>query len=114
MATPFLSIKTLLNQASLVSPEQFDTWSKQWRTAVDGGSDDSLLSFFSREKGITEEQFLEQLAKTLDWPFIQLQNVSVPPEVRARISTKVAFQYSIMPATEENFWSQSAILSNRA
>ena len=53
MATPFLSIKTLLDQASLVSPEQFDTWSKQWRTAVDGGSDDSLLSFFSREKGIS-------------------------------------------------------------
>ncbi|MDB4485377.1 type II/IV secretion system protein, partial [bacterium] len=90
MATPFLSIKTLLNQAALVTPEQFEMWGKQWRTAVEGGSDDSLMTFFSREKGITEEQFLKKLAKTLDWPFIDLQGIGVPPEVRARISTKVA------------------------
>ena len=102
MSTTFLSIKTLLNQAALVTPEQFDTWGKQWRTAVEGGSDDSLLTFFSREKGITEEQFLEQLAKTLDWPFINLQGVNVPSEVRSRISTKVAFQYNIIQVSEEN------------
>jgi len=102
MAAPFLSIKTLLSQAALVTNEQFDTWSEQWRTAVDGGSEDSLLAFFSREKGITEEQFLEQLAKTLEWPFVHLQDTSVPPEIRARISTKVAFQFSIMPVSEEN------------
>ena len=102
MATPFLSIKTLLNQAALVTPEQFEMWGKQWRTAVEGGSEDSLMTFFSREKGITEEQFLEKLAKTLDWPFIDLQGIGVPPEVRARISTKVAFQYNIIPVSEEN------------
>ena len=50
MATPFLSIKTLLNQAALVTPEQFEMWGKQWRTAVEGGSDDSLMTSFSREK----------------------------------------------------------------
>jgi type II secretion system protein E len=102
MAAPFLSIKTLLDQAALVTPEQFETWSSQWRTAVDGGSDDSLLAFFSREKGITEETFLKGLAKALNWPFVDLQGLNIPAEIRQRISTKVAFQYTIMPALEKD------------
>ena len=55
------SIKTILAEASLVAPEQFQEWSKAWRTAVEGGSTESLLGFFARENGISEEQFLQRL-----------------------------------------------------
>ena len=73
MAAPFLSIKTILQEAELVSQDQFETWTQQWRTAVEGGSEDTMLEFFSREKGVTDEQFLKQLADALKWPFVDLQ-----------------------------------------
>ena len=102
MAAPFLSIKTILQEAELVSQDQFETWTQQWRTAVEGGSEDTMLEFFSREKGVTDEQFLKQLADALKWPFVDLQSLSIASEIRSRISTKVAFQYGIMPAFEED------------
>lgn len=102
MAAPFLSIKTILQEAELVSQDQFETWTQQWRTAVEGGSEDTMLEFFSREKGVTDEQFLKQLADALNWPFVDLQSLSIASEIRSRISTKVAFQYGIMPAFEED------------
>ena len=61
-----------------------------------------MLEFFSREKGFTDEQFLKQLADALKWPFVDLQSLSIASEIRSRISTKVAFQYGIMPAYEED------------
>src|SRR6185369_13531196 len=33
----------------------------------------------------------------LNWPYLDLPKVTVPAEARNRISTKVAFQYSILP-----------------
>jgi len=102
MAAPFLSIKTILQEAELVSQDQFETWTQQWRTAVEGGSEDTMLEFFSREKGVTDEQFLKQLADALKWPFVDLQSLNIASEIRSRISTKVAFQYGIMPAFEED------------
>ena len=89
-------------EAELVSQDQFETWTQQWRTAVEGGSEDTMLEFFSREKGVTDEQFLKQLADALKWPFVDLQSLSIASEIRSRISTKVAFQYGIMPAFEED------------
>ena len=56
------SIKSILAEASLVTPEQFQEWSKAWRTAVEGGSTESLLGFFARETGISDELFLHRLA----------------------------------------------------
>ncbi len=102
MAAAFLSIKDILQGANLASGDEFETWTQQWKTAVEGGAQESMLAFFSREKGLSEEQFLKQLAEALGWPFIDLQALSIGPEIRSRISTKVAFQYGIMPALEED------------
>src|SRR5688500_465262 len=96
------SIKSILAEASLVTPEQFQEWSKAWRTAVEGGSSESLLGFFARESGISEEIFLQRLAEKLGWPFIDLPHVTIPPEAQRKISTKVAFQHGVMPTKVEN------------
>jgi type II secretion system protein E len=90
-----------LAQADLVSPLQFEEWSKAWRTAVEGGSQESLLAFFFRERGFSEEQFLQQLAQALGWAYLDLRHLTVPNEVRRKISTKVAFQFAVMPVKFE-------------
>src|SRR5690242_1609255 len=93
----FISLKQFLGQMGLGTPEQFEEWSKAWRIAVDSGSQETLLGFISRERGLTEEIFLQQLAQKLNWPYLDLPKLTVPAEARNRVSTKVAFQYSILP-----------------
>jgi type II secretion system protein E len=103
------SIKSILADAALVTPEQFDAWKKGWAKAVEGGSTDSLLGFFSREAGMDEEAFLQKLAATLGWPFLDLPKLTVTPEAQKKISTKVAFQYVVMPTKVENNVLQIAV-----
>lgn len=93
----FVSLKEFFATTALVTPEQFDEWSKAWRVAVESGSQESLLAFICRERGIAEDVFLQQLAKSLNWPYLDMPRVTVPPEARTKISTKVAFQHSVMP-----------------
>ncbi len=87
---------------NLATPQQFDEWTKAWRVAADGGSQESLLAFVARERGTTEELFLQDLAKALNWAYIDLPKTEVPPEARKKISTKIAFQYSVLPVRFEN------------
>jgi type II secretion system protein E len=94
---PFTSISNLFAQVAEVAPDQFDVWRKAWRVAADSGSQESLLAFVCRERGLSEETFLRQLAKALNWPFLDLPKLTVPSEARNKISTKVAFQYSVLP-----------------
>lgn len=103
------SIKNLLAEAELVAADQFDEWSRRWRVAADNGAEETLLGFFSRERGLSEERFLQTLAKTLGWPFIELRSVNVPAEVRKRISTKVAFQYAAIPVRQNGEQLQVAV-----
>ncbi len=105
----FTSIKTVLAQADLVAPAQFDDWSKAWRVAAENGSQESLFAFFCREKGIAEDTFLQKLAVVLDAPFLDLRTVDVPPNVRQKVSTKVAFQYGVIPTRFENNVLQLAV-----
>jgi len=93
----FLSLKQFLSRIGVGSTEQFDEWSRAWRVAVESGSQETLLAFICRECGLTEEGFLQRLAQALNWPYLDLPKVTVPAEARNRISTKVAFQYSILP-----------------
>ena len=93
----FVSIRQVLAEASLAAPDQFETWLKAWRVAADNGSQESILAFFSREAGISEEIFLQRLAAGLNWPFLDLARLAISPEIQKRISTKVAFQYSVLP-----------------
>src|ERR1700677_4859985 len=103
------SIKTLLDRHNLATPRQFDDWNKAWRTAVEGGSQDTLLAFIAREKGTTEEAFLQDLAKALGWPFVDLAKTEVSHEARKKISTKVAFQYFVLPIQLEKGQLQVAV-----
>src|SRR5436305_239940 len=93
----FLSLKQFLSRMGVGSAEQFDEWGRTWRVAVESGSQETLLAFICRECGLTEEGFLQKLAQALNWPYLDLPKVTVPAEARNRISTKVAFQYSILP-----------------
>jgi len=105
----FASIKNLLAQHGLATPPQYEEWSKAWRLAVEGGSQDSLLSFIARERGISEEIFLQELAKALGWPYLDLPKTEVSAEARKKISTKVAFQYLVLPIKFENGTLQIAV-----
>ena len=106
---PFVSIKNLLAQHGLVTAQQFDDWNKAWRVAVQGGSQESLLSFLAREKGVSDEAFLEALSQALNWPYLDLAKMELSTEARAKISTKVAFQYSVLPVRVENEVLQLAV-----
>jgi type II secretion system protein E len=55
------------------------------------------MSFIARERGVGEDIFVQKLATTLDWPYVDLPKLNIPPEARNKISTKIAFQYSILP-----------------
>ena len=93
----FLSLKEFLSRVGLATPAQFDEWTKAWKIAVASGSQESLLAFVCRESGLAEDVFLQRLAQALNWPFLDLPKLKVPAEARTRISTKVAFQYSVLP-----------------
>jgi type II secretion system protein E len=93
----FSSVKNLVASVAEASPTQFDDWRKTWRTAADGGSSEPLLSFIARERGVAEDVFVQKLATTLGWPYVDLPKLTIPPEARNKISTKIAFQYSILP-----------------
>ena len=67
-----------------------------------GGSTEPLLTFIARERGVAEDVFLQKLASVIGWPFIDLHKHTVPAEARNKISTKVAFQYSVLPAAVNN------------
>jgi type II secretion system protein E len=93
----FVSLREFLARVDLATPAQFDEWNKAWHIAVNSVSQEPLLAFICRERGLTEDVFLQQLAKALNWPFLDLPKLKVPAEARTKISTKVAFQYSVIP-----------------
>ncbi|MBI3880163.1 MAG: type II/IV secretion system protein [Verrucomicrobia bacterium] len=100
MALP--SIKSVFERAQLATSGQFDEWLKAWRVAAESGSPESLFTFMCRERGVAEDIFLQQLAATLGWAFLDLKKVTVEPAVRNKISTKVAFQFGALPISFEN------------
>ena len=93
----FVSLKDFFNRMGLMDPDQFGELSKAWRVAAENGSQETLLGFMCRERGIAEDVFLQKLAQALNWPFLEMAKVEVPAPARNKISTKVAFQHSVMP-----------------
>src|SRR4051812_45842643 len=93
----FLSLKDFFARLGLVTPEQFNEHTKAWRVAAESGSPESLLAFICRERGIAEDVFLQKLGQAMGWPFIDLPRFDVPSGARGKVSTKVAFQHSVMP-----------------
>jgi len=90
----FSSVKNLVASIVEATPGQFDDWRDAWRAAVDNGSQEPLLAFIARERGLAEDVFLQRLATALGWSFVDLHKYTIPTEARGKISTKVAFQYS--------------------
>src|SRR5258708_1434159 len=105
----FISLKQFLSRMESTTPAQFDEWSKAWKVAVESGSQESLLGFICRERGLAEDVFLQKLAQALNWPFLDLPKLKVPAEARNRISTKVAFQYSVLPTQVQDGSLQVAV-----
>lgn len=97
-----ISVNKILAEAADCSIEQIQAWNKAWQTAVENGSQETLIEFICRERGISQDQFLQRLAKLLGYPYLDLPKISIPTEARNRISTKVAFQYTVMPTAVEN------------
>ncbi len=98
----FTSLKSVFERATLATPQQVDSWSVAWRAAADNGGTEPRLGFFAREAGLSEEVFLQRLAATLGWPYVELKGLTLGNEVRKRVSTKVAFQYMALPVSDEN------------
>ncbi len=105
----FVSLKEFLARMGLATAEQFDGWSKAWKVAVESGSQESLLGFICRERGLAEDLFLQQLAQALNWAYLDLPKLKVPAEARDRISTKVAFQYGVVPVQVQDGTLQVAV-----
>ena len=105
----FVSLKDFLARLGVATLQQFDEWNKAWRVAVENGSQESLLAFICRERGLAEDVFLQNLAQALNWPFLDLPKLTVPTEARNRISTKVAFQYSVLPTQVQDGSLQIAV-----
>ena len=93
----FNSVKNLVASVADASPTQFDDWRRSWRAAADAGSMDTLLTFIARERGLGEDAFLQKVAATLGWPHLDLGKLTIENEVRNKLSTKIAFQYSVLP-----------------
>lgn len=91
------SIQEVFSSAGLVQSNQFGEWRRRWRVAAENGSDESLLDFFRRENGISDEIFKRKLAEALELPYLTLSDLDGSNEARMKLSTKVAFQYNVIP-----------------
>jgi len=98
----FNSVKHIVATVAEAPPAQFDEWRRSWRAAADAGSPEPLLTFIARERGVSEDVFMQRLAATLGWPHVDLSKLVVEDEVRNKVSTKIAFQYSVLPTALTN------------
>jgi type II secretion system protein E len=103
------SVKHLVATVAEASPAQFEDWRKAWGTAADAGSAEPLLTFVARERGVAEDVFIQRLATALGWPYLDLPKLVVPTEARNKISTKIAFQYFILPVAVNDGTLQIAV-----
>jgi type II secretion system protein E len=106
---PFVTLKDFLDRAGLATPAEFDELGKAWRVAVNSGSQETLLSFIARERGVAEDVFLKQLADALGWSYVDLPKLSIGPEVRNKLVPKVAFQHTVIPTALDDGTLQVAV-----
>jgi type II secretion system protein E len=98
----FSPVRNLVATVAEASPAQFDDWRKSWRAATDAGSAEPLLTFVARERGVAEDVFTQRLAAALGWPYLDLAKLTVDSEARNKISTKIAFQFFVIPTAVNN------------
>src|SRR5437867_3474604 len=61
-----------------------------------------LVTTLVKSGAVTEEKLLQELAKALHLPFTRLAESEIEPSARAKVPTKVVFQYNIMPMRADN------------
>src|SRR5690349_6938856 len=105
----FNSVKGLFASVFGATPVEIEELRKAWQVAADNGSQESLIAFLCRERGLAEDVFLQRLAGVLNWPYLDLPKLTVQPEARNKISTKVAFQYNVLPTALNNGTVQVAV-----
>src|SRR6185369_3566867 len=105
----FDSVKVMFLSVLGLLPDQYDELRKAWQVAVENGSQESFLTFLARELGMTDDVFLQRLASGLNWPFVELGKLTIENEARSKISTKVAFQYSVLPTAVKDGIVQIAV-----
>jgi type II secretion system protein E len=98
----FETVKDVFARAGLADAEKFDVCLKTWRAQAATGSQEPQMAFFCRELGLTEDVMLQKLARTLGWAYVDLPSTAVVPEIRQKITTKVAFQFNALPTRFEN------------
>lgn len=95
------SLTTLFEDEGLATREEFSHWLRAWRASIDGGATDSMLSFFAREKGVSEDEYLDKVARILNWERVDILQVDISREASMKLSPKVAFQFTVMPVSLE-------------
>jgi len=124
MAIP--SIKTVLAQAGLIDAVEFERWRQEWRNpppAAPGTTEparrDTLFTTLQKRHAVKtgqgEDVFLRGLAAALGWTYHE--RVALPEdlpkedrkELLGKLSTKVAFQYMVMPVRLEEGRLQVAV-----
>ncbi len=98
----FSPVRNLVATVAEASPAQFDDWRKSWRAAAEAGSAEPLLTFIARERGVAEDAFVQKLAVALGWPYLEPAKLIVDDAARGKISTKIAFQYFVIPVAVNN------------
>ena len=91
------SLINLFEESDLASREEFSLWLKSWKASIDSGATDSMLSFFAREKGVAEDQYLDKVAKAIGLERADISQVDITREASLKVSPKLAFQYTVMP-----------------
>lgn len=95
------SLTTLFEDEGLATREEFSHWLRAWRASIDGGAADSMLSFFAREKGVSEDEYLDKVARILNWERVDILQADISREASMKLSPKVAFQFTVMPVSLE-------------
>jgi general secretion pathway protein E len=90
-------LRALLLQTGLLSEARVEEL-LQARAA----SSESVVAMVLKSGVVPEEKFLTALAKVMNLPFTRLPDTEVDVAARVKVSTKVVFQYNIMPARVEN------------
>ncbi|MCU0783023.1 MAG: GspE/PulE family protein [Verrucomicrobia bacterium] len=105
----FSPVKNLFATVVGATPAEVADLRRAWQVATENGSQETLLAFIGRERGVAEDVFLQRLAAALNWPYLDLAKLTVQNEARNKISTKVAFQYSVLPTAMNNGAVQVAV-----
>lgn len=90
-------LASLLERSGLFTPEQVAELLQRQHASGRSMADVVVERGYARE-----DQFLEGLAQAMGIPFVRLADKAIESAVLERLSTKVVFQYNVIPVAAEN------------